>query len=27
MLFPLPSLQIELSKVAGQNRLAQNTGW
>jgi hypothetical protein len=27
MLYPLPSLQIELSKVAGQNRLAQNPGW
>jgi hypothetical protein len=27
MLYPLPSLQIELSKVAGQNRLVQNPGW
>jgi starch-binding outer membrane protein, SusD/RagB family len=27
MLFPIPSLQIELSKVGGQNRLAQNPGW
>jgi hypothetical protein len=27
MLYPLPSLQIELSKVAGQSRLAQNPGW
>jgi hypothetical protein len=27
MLYPIPSLQIELSKVAGQSRLAQNPGW
>ena len=27
MLYPLPTLQIELSKVAGQSRLAQNPGW
>ena len=27
MWYPIPTLQIELSKVAGQNRLAQNTGW
>jgi len=26
-LFPLPAIQIELSKVGGQNRLVQNTGW
>ena len=25
--FPIPSLQIELSKVGGQDRLVQNTGW
>jgi starch-binding outer membrane protein, SusD/RagB family len=26
-LFPIPSIQIELSKVGGQNRLTQNPGW
>jgi len=26
-LFPIPAVQIELSKVAGQNRLTQNPGW
>jgi len=26
-LFPIPSLQIELSKVGGQSTLQQNTGW
>jgi len=25
--YPLPSIQIELSKVAGENRLKQNPGW
>jgi starch-binding outer membrane protein, SusD/RagB family len=27
MLYPIPNIQIELSRVAGQNRLTQNTGW
>jgi hypothetical protein len=27
MFYPIPSLQIDLSKVAGQARLTQNTGW
>lgn len=26
-LFPIPDLQIQLSKVGGTSRLAQNTGW
>jgi hypothetical protein len=26
-LYPLPAIQIQLSKVAGQNTLVQNTGW
>lgn len=26
-LFPIPAIQIELSKVNGQNRLTQNPGW
>jgi len=26
-LYPIPPLQIELSKVEGENRLVQNTGW
>ena len=26
-LFPLPPIQIELSKVEGEDRLVQNTGW
>ncbi len=26
-LFPLPSIQIELSQVEGEDRLVQNTGW
>jgi hypothetical protein len=25
--FPLPNIQIELSKVAGKQTLTQNTGW
>ena len=25
--YPLPQIQIELSKVAGESRLTQNTGW
>jgi starch-binding outer membrane protein, SusD/RagB family len=27
MLYPLPNIQIELSKVDGQDRLVQNPGW
>jgi hypothetical protein len=27
MLFPIPSLQVQLSKVSGQDMLKQNTGW
>jgi hypothetical protein len=26
-LYPIPAIQIELSKVEGQDRLTQNTGW
>jgi starch-binding outer membrane protein, SusD/RagB family len=26
-LFPIPNIQIELSKVGSENRLTQNTGW
>jgi starch-binding outer membrane protein, SusD/RagB family len=26
-LYPIPAIQIELSKVEGQNRLTQNSGW
>ena len=26
-LYPIPSIQIELSQVGGQNRLQQNSGW
>ncbi|MBC7790885.1 MAG: RagB/SusD family nutrient uptake outer membrane protein [Anaerolineae bacterium] len=26
-LFPIPAIQIELSRVGGQNRLTQNPGW
>jgi hypothetical protein len=26
-LYPIPSLQIELSRVQGQDRLVQNPGW
>jgi starch-binding outer membrane protein, SusD/RagB family len=26
-LFPIPNIQIELSKVGAENRLTQNTGW
>jgi hypothetical protein len=25
--YPIPSVQIELSKVGAENRLVQNTGW
>jgi hypothetical protein len=25
--FPIPAIQIELSRVGGENRLTQNTGW
>jgi hypothetical protein len=25
--FPIPAIQIELSKANGQNTLTQNTGW
>jgi hypothetical protein len=27
MLYPIPAIQIELSKVGGTERLTQNTGW
>jgi hypothetical protein len=27
MFYPIPSLQIDLSKVGGTARLTQNTGW
>ncbi len=27
MLYPIPEIQIELSRVAGENRLQQNPGW
>jgi hypothetical protein len=26
-LFPIPDLQLQLSKVSGTSRLTQNTGW
>jgi hypothetical protein len=26
-LYPIPTIQIELSKVEGENRLVQNSGW
>jgi hypothetical protein len=25
--YPIPAIQIELSRVAGEDRLKQNTGW
>ena len=27
LLFPLPNIQIQLSKVGAEDRLKQNTGW
>ena len=27
LLYPLPNIQIELSRVNGEDRLTQNTGW
>jgi hypothetical protein len=27
LLYPIPAIQIELSRVGSENRLTQNTGW